>query len=556
MSRTPPFHPIPLALAPIFVLYSRNVATTSWRETLPPLAVSLLATVAIWVGFRLAWRSWEKAAIATSTVIVLFFGFGLGVAGLGRLGVGGSAIARERGVLGVELVLGLAFLVAIAARPKLVRGLTVAANAGSLALVGLVGTGLVLGGEGAREAPAPVPVLTRIPLGKPSARRPDVYFLVLDAYGRSDVLRTRYGFDNRAFLDRLRSRGFVVADRGAANYCQTALSLASTLNARYLDDLAGSASPDRHPLAELIANSAVVEAFRSQGYRFVSFATGFQATDLRHAGRYLAPRWDPGPFGAMVARQTPLWLLLGQREARDPFRLHRERILHVFDHLPDLATDPAPTFCFAHVVAPHPPFVFGTEGRDVSAREGSYALGDCEGWTEVAGHGGSDAYVERYREQAAYVTARVEGLVERILALSPEPPVIVIQGDHGPGGHFHLNDPRPDNVAERMANLNAMYLPGATPVVIPETFSPVNTFRLVFDRYFDGKLGWLDDRCYHSTYLRPYQFRDVTEEVRGTSFAKLEPSLPDRGAPAPGGIAGLDGVGIRSGRDRRSDDGH
>ncbi len=45
-----------------------------------------------------------------------------------------------------------------------------------------------------------------------------------------DRLRELYDYDNSAMLEALAERGFFIASRAHSNYCQTGLSLASSLN--------------------------------------------------------------------------------------------------------------------------------------------------------------------------------------------------------------------------------------------------------------------------------------------------------------------------------------
>jgi len=338
--------------------------------------------------------------------------------------------------------------------------------------------------------------------------------LVAGAEKMSDVLKEFYGFDNGGFLKRLEEKEFVVARRSTSNYCQTALSLAATLNLRYLDDLAGNRSRSRLPLKQLIAESAVFQAFRDQGYRLVTFATGLDATEGFGADLTLAPPSNLHTFHALLADQTPLWTLTGQRALHEPHRIHRDRILKVFDELPS-ATHPSsqPTLTFAHVVSPHPPFVFGSNGQDVSGTERAYTLNDSEGWCRIEGHDGPDDYIRRYRQQIAYITARVEAAIERILTTSTIPPIIIVQGDHGPGSHFDSGSPEPNDLRERMSILNACYLPKAGRTQFQQSITPVNTMRLVVDECLGSKLGPLPDRNYYSTFLEPYVFIDVTRQV-------------------------------------------
>ncbi len=416
--------------------------------------------------------------------------------------------------------LGLASVVALVIKkPGFAPFVNDACNASSIALAGLTVFGIVAqiaGDSGARPPRVAEPVAIR-----PSSttdRQPDVYLVVLDAYGRSDVLKEMYGFDNSGFLDRLERKGFVVARSSRSNYCQTALSLAATLNLRYLDDLAGNRSSNRLPLKRLITDNAVFRAFRNQGYRLVTFASGFDATESFDTDLTLAPPGNLRTFHALMADQTPLWLLLGQRTSKEPHRMHRERTLKVFDELP-ASSHPSngPTFTFAHVVAPHPPFIFGADGRDVSARETTYSMSDSEGWCGLPGHDGPDDYARRYREQVAYVTDRVEQAVDRILATSATPPIIIIQGDHGPGSHFDSSAASPNDIRERFGILNACYLPERGRGRISPGITPINTLRAVVDECLGTKLGPLDDRSFYSSYQTPYVFIEVTDELRRSS---------------------------------------
>ena len=74
-----------------------------------------------------------------------------------------------------------------------------------------------------------------------------------------------------------------------ANYCQTPLSLSASLNGVYLDELVKGLGPDQTELSDLIGKSNVVETLRPLGYKFVTFATGFDPTEHPEADVYLSP---------------------------------------------------------------------------------------------------------------------------------------------------------------------------------------------------------------------------------------------------------------------------
>ena len=509
-------HPFLVAPFPTLLLYSRNFHSVEFSQTLMPAALALASAVAAWGILRMTRLDGPRAALIVSAGLILFFSFGHGVRICHRLGVGGDRTVREVLTLTIEVV-ALASLVGfVLGKPDLARSLNGACNATSIALAALTMAGIVTQTWGNSGNPPPKIATPTVPRISPrSGLHPDVYFIVLDAYGRSDVLKEAYGFDNSGFLGRLEKKGFVVARSSTSNYCQTALSLAATLNLRYLDDLAGGKSPSRHPLKRLIAENVAFRAFRQQGYRVVSFATGYDATEGLGADLTLAPAANLDTFHALVADQTPLWLLLGRRREHEPFRMHRDRILKVFDDLPT-ASHPSdsPSFTFAHVIAPHPPFIFGRDGSDLSGRESSYTLNDSEGWCQMEDHSGPEDYRERYREQVTYITARVERAVDRILATSPSPPIIIIQGDHGPGSRFDSGAERPNDVLERMSILNACYLPEGARKLIHDSITPINTFRVVLDQCLGTKLGTVADRNFYSPYQTPYVFTEVTGEAQ------------------------------------------
>jgi hypothetical protein len=89
--------------------------------------------------------------------------------------------------------------------------------------------------------------------------------------------------------------------------------------------------------------------------------------------------------------------------------------------------------------------------------------------------------------------------VDTILAESDVPPIIIIQGDHGP-----WLQPK----EKRMRILAAMYFPGHQDKLYP-TITPVNIFRLVFNLYFGGKYEQLEDVSYFSPVPKLYEFSEI-----------------------------------------------
>ena len=63
---------------------------------------------------------------------------------------------------------------------------------------------------------------------------PNVYYVILDAYPRNDILKKHMNFDNSEFTNMLEQRGFHVAKNSFANYHLSGLSISSTMNMNYI----------------------------------------------------------------------------------------------------------------------------------------------------------------------------------------------------------------------------------------------------------------------------------------------------------------------------------
>ena len=60
-----------------------------------------------------------------------------------------------------------------------------------------------------------------------------------------------------------------------------------------------------------------------------------------------------------------------------------------------------------------------------------------------------------------------------------------------------------------MKNLNSYYFPDQNYDLLYPTITPVNTFRVILDQYFNQKLSLLEDRSLFSAYDVPYNYIEV-----------------------------------------------
>lgn len=523
-------HPLLVAIFPTIFLFSHNVYETNPHDLIAPLVVNAGLAFLAWSILGWLLRSMAKAGIILSLFLIFFYSWSHtnqalndGLTELSRVWVYHEIIVPPKYILGTELAL-LVIVSILAVRPAAIpRSLTKGLNGFALLLVCIPTTNTMLALR--RDPPAPDPATQTqaalpskyrepavIPTAPTVARKPDIYYIILDGYARSDIMQSYYGYDVEGFLGRLEKRGFYVARNSRANYCQTPLCLSSSLNCKYLDEVSGESSLCFEICRDLIGKNAVAKTLKQLGYTFVTFSTGFDQTDHPEADLYLSPNPPLSAFQWMLVSTTPLASMLQGPAQANPYVLARKRTLFLLDKLPAVAQMTEPTFTFAHIVCPHPPFVFGENGEDVSPYDKMYRLTDGDQFRLF--YGTREEYIEGYRKQATYITNQVEKLVDRILANSAEPPIIILQSDHGSGLGLNIRSMEQSDLEERMSILNAYYLPYGGREQLYDSISPVNSFRVVLNRNFGANLPLLPDRSYYSTWPDPLKFIDVTDRLK------------------------------------------
>ncbi len=352
---------------------------------------------------------------------------------------------------------------------------------------------------------------------------PDIYVLILDAYGREDVLKDIYGYDNSAFTNGLRERGFYVPTQNHSNYIQTTYAMASLWNFDYVQPWVAPSDYNQY-LLEPIQNNRVFELLHNAGYKTVSFEGALSYTQIYNADIYVTNSVPLNKFEAFSLENSPLEPLSDVFNLHLPipgYDAHRERVMFKLDELKRVPEAiPGPKIVYAHFLVPHPPFVFDQYGNALPQSQ-SYHL-----WDDTEDAGGTEAYREGYIQQIKFINKKVLEAVDAIVAQSATPPVILIMGDHGPASMFHFNIDAPGCVWERTSNLYALLLPGHQhDGTLYQTITPVNTFRIIFNTYFDANLPLLDDRTYLAAAQYRSQIRDVTnirDSLAGCTMPKFE----------------------------------
>ena len=488
-------HPLLFAAYPILVLFSQNLGQVTVSVLPLPIGIALAQTLLLWGILWLLLRDWHKSALATS--------------------VWSLAYAVYQPTLDpIELV--LLFAVASSLTVCIVRFLKTSVttlninyivNVVSLALVSVVTAQMAIQFSEFRSAELPRATAStpQESAGAPPTVAPHVIYLILDGYGRADVLRDLYELDNSAFIRFLREKGFYVADDSHANYMNTGMSLSSSLNFDYLEEAFENidlVSQNWDYPRQLIRRNQLFEVLKGHGYETVSFETSYDVTEIVDADRYLSLPHVANEFSRLVNKET----------RTDEAEIRRDLTLFALDELPELVREPDPLVVFSHIISPHYPAFWDQEGNEIVPDKKPFYAGTTDPDTYS-----TEEYRQLYRGQVTHLNSVLQEAIDKIFANTSRPLIFVIQGDHGPQSEVYVYDLWRTYHKERMSILNAYYFFDRDYDQLDGDISPVNSFRVILNTFFGTSLSLLENKHFYSTWSAPYRFYNISALLDGPS---------------------------------------
>jgi hypothetical protein len=503
-----PVHPLLLALVPVLSMY----AALPGSAELPELTRAAAATVAVAAAcLAVTWaifRDLRKAALFTSVVLVVFLVVGATYDWIDDWQVAGFRLARRRFFVPAVYLSLAAFGVALYRSPHRLGRVTAVAN---LVMIGALippAISIARAQFGRAREQSAMPALEPIVAPSPPPHRPDIYYFVFDRYGGAATLR-EHGVDSEPLFRYLEGRGFYVARESRSNYIKTLLSLSSSLNMAWLDDLSrvyGPQSDNYDPLYARVQQHRVGTFLRAQGYQYHHLGPWYWPTRANALATHNHNYYDEVPKSVVQLLDNVLFEPIQHWSASPLIDQRRQQFLRSRRQIEDvleIASQPGPKFVFLHLLVPHQPYVFD--------RDGSFVPIEVENRRHRS---------ENYANQVHAANLMIRRLVDGILERSPEPPVIIVQGDEGPyppgteEDGYEWRNASLDILQERAGILNAYLLPGGGTARLYPEITPVNSFRVVFNTYFGTNLPLLPDRTFrHASDSRPYAFDDITDMV-------------------------------------------
>ncbi|RPJ63447.1 MAG: hypothetical protein EHM12_02280 [Dehalococcoidia bacterium] len=460
-----PVHPFLIALFPILFLFSNNMDIVPGRELAIPMAVCILMTVVVFLCFKLVTKSYNKAGLITSVFLLLFFLYGsvrdFVFSPNARVSVTINFIMLSIWTA-VFLIMTLAIMRSHSNFDTETKFMNIAAL--SLLVLTQISIGINYSKAVDLAAREKAEASQSSALMQPDSR-PDIYYIILDRYGRQDALKETFDYDNSEFTNYLAGKGFYVADQSYSNYDETLLSMPSSLNMRYLTNTEGE-NPDL--LLEAWKNNAVMQSLRSIGYQTIFIDSDLRLKGMKQYAQvftYSGIGGIPtGPFEEALCDMTvlsPISRLLGG---------HGAAVSYALNTITAITDNSSPKFIYAHIICPHPPYIFNAGGEEKFKLFGN-TTDDKTG----------------YPSNLDFINGKMRGIIDWLLSKDRKP-IIIVQGDH------FMNFAGQQNIFKV---LNAYYLPGKDYATLSENISPVNSFRAIFNLYFNGNNDILQNTSYY-----------------------------------------------------------
>jgi hypothetical protein len=351
--------------------------------------------------------------------------------------------------------------------------------------------------------------------------KPDVYYIIIDRYANNRTLKNIYSYDNTQFTDSLKAQGFYVAEKSVANYPFTLPSLASSLNMMYLDDVdkqAGKASYDKKPLLDLIENNELIRFFKKNGYSYIHIGSSSDYTS-RNKNADVSYIYEPRRADGVKTYLDTLMNNPNNYLARYIGTNLRDFVTteltkpqnqgnYLIDQMLKISEIPqakGPKFVFIHSLFTHEPYVFDRDGKYTPSETINSPLDTSK----------------QYIEQLQFANKLIVKMIETIKKNSTTPPIIILQSDEGPYPlafrqlmtKYNWRNAPPDVLKEKLRILNAYYLPDSDTKGFYDSISPVNSFRLILNRYFGSSLPILPDNAYIQAYSDLYYEHLIVSEI-------------------------------------------
>ena len=497
--KNPILYTILISLMPILFLYQDNIREIPIQDIIIPLILSVTIIIIPWFILRIFINT-RKVSAGISFVVILLIIFSHVRTFLANnedvnLQFFGSNMILIPIILSVTII-GFIFLY----KKNIPTETTPIFNVMTVVVILFIGSQITIYFINDDSQISSFREFVEIPIIQSDVvDKPDVYLIVLDAYSGDITLERDYNFDNSKFNNELKDRGFFVQDPSYSNYPNTEFAMPSILNMIYLDflvDELGEDSKNKRIAIELRKQNKVMEIFKENDYKIISFSGGLNVN---------MPTANEQLCGAIININSELYesfvyMYVPISYLRTQFfeNYHTNALECLFSTIKNhKVNDDSSSFVFAHMSLPHPPFIYDADGNHVPDTFTNDRFDESL----------RDAYLEQTIFTNKITIEMIDSIQQR-----DDSAVIIVMSDHG--GRLGVNwyEPTEMDYYRAFNNLSAFYFPGYEGD-IPEEIAAVNTYRVLFNTYFNTDYEILEDRQMWYVPELPWDQTDVSKKL-------------------------------------------
>jgi hypothetical protein len=319
-----------------------------------------------------------------------------------------------------------------------------------------------------------------------SVTKPFIFWIVMDEYSGNTALKKRWHFNNP--LDStLRTKGFFSADSARSPYNYTHYSLVSSLDMTYLDGLKEHSVIGFRDIVRgniSLRETNVVRLLEREGYNIHNYTIYniddhptkaheyFVNADFKLLDNQTLPGRLKQDLGWKFSRSNRVQGL------RNEYKYRLSLVQEGLDAAKTAVDDKRPSFFMFHYLLTHEPFLYKADG----------SLDTTSGF---------DVAPEKYIASITYANNVLTTLIDSIKSIYRNKElVILLQGDHG-----YKYDEK-DSLFDRegCSILYSVYCSDGRYPAWSNTFNSVNTFRVLFNKYFHTNLPILENLSFNLYY--------------------------------------------------------
>ena len=465
--------PFLLAFFPSWILILKNYDELIFQDILISLAI-VSVSIIIWIVIRKIIKNSNKAALITGVGVVFFFYFGYVQDALKGILVSNIPVNKTSILVPISIIIFIILTIYFIKSKNNFEPIIKIANVVSITLILVVCVQFIIPGA--------------------SAEKPNVYHIILDEYTDNEILTKKFGYNNEKFLEFLNNNGFYMHDKLFSTFGGTVKELNVILNMEYPKKLRWMSED-----YESLNNNKVMSIFSNQDYSVIETNSMMRwknfsdvDTKLCYDTNFINSEFLDQVLGKSIIRY---FLEKYQQDTR------RDTVRCTFDVLNEitLKTD-GPKYVFSHVYVPHPPFLFGPNGENVipDRRE----ISGLQSWENPQG----------YVNQLIYATNEITVVIKNIVKNDPNA-IIIVQGDTGTLTGTDISKKTMKEIYQAHSILYAVRIPD---VEDSDYMIPVNTYRIIFNNYFNMNYDYLE---YHSYLVdNDGNMEDITKKLYDYNF--------------------------------------